>query len=316
MWTHRFSLATAVATWFLLLVGGIVHGTGASLACPDWPLCFGQFFPRMEGNILVEHGHRLFASSVGILTVALFVCSLREGRRAHRAVPGLAGLALFLVIVQGVLGGLTVIYRLPTLISWAHLCTSMLFFSTVVAIACLTRHAVTAPGSVFQRDEVPARSYGLLLLTTGLCYVQIALGGLVRHTGGGLACLDIPLCHGSVLPLSDHPTVILHAVHRLHGLVFAVVLFFAMPQLRLRLRRQTDGVRRALSVALPLGVLLQIALGLLSVWNYLALFYVTAHLGLGALLLAGLVVLCFRLRAQAATTAAGGGLVTQKGDAA
>jgi heme A synthase len=316
MWTHRLALLTAVATWFLLLVGGIVHGTGSSLACPDWPLCFGQFFPKMEGNVLVEHGHRLFASSVGILTVALFILSLRDGRSAHRAVPYLGGLALLLVIGQGVLGGLTVIYRLPTLISWAHLCTSMLFFSTVVAIACLTAHRAAAapPGALFQRDEVPRTSYALLLLTTALCYVQIALGGLVRHTGGGLACTDIPLCQGSVLPLSAHPTVILHAVHRLHGIIFAIVLFIALPRLRLRLRRHSDRLRRALLIALPIGVLLQITLGLLSVWYYLALFYVTAHLGLGALLLAGLVVLCFRLRGGEID--GGGALVTTKGDAA
>lgn len=322
MWTHRLAITTAVATWFLLLVGGIVHGTGSSLACPDWPLCFGQFFPKMEGNVLVEHGHRLFASSVGVLTVTMFIFALREGRRAHRAVPLLGGVALLLVIGQGVLGGLTVIYRLPTLISWAHLCTSMLFFSTVVAIACLTRHRAASqpPGAEFRRDEVPRASYALLILTTVLCYVQIALGGLVRHTGGGLACVDIPLCKGSLLPLTEHPTVILHAVHRLHGLLFAVVLFIALPRLRLRLRRQTDAVRRVLLVALPIGVLLQITLGLLSVWYYLALFYVTAHLGLGALLLAGLVVLCLRLRGEhvpsPSVVSGGGGLVTTKGDAA
>jgi heme A synthase len=106
-------------------------------------------------------------------------------------------------------------------------------------------------------------------------------------------------------------------VHRLHGLLFAVVLFIALPRLRRRLRRQTDATRQVLLVALPIGVLLQIALGLLSVWYYLALFYVTAHLGLGALLLAGLVVLCLRLRGERVASAAGGGvLVNPKGDVA
>lgn len=293
----------------LLLVGGIVHGTGSSLACPDWPLCFGQFFPKMEGNVLVEHGHRLFASSVGILTVLLFILGIKEGKRAHRAVPFLGGLALVLVIGQGVLGGLTVIYRLPTLISFAHLCTSMLFFSTVIAIACLT----AAGPAQFQRQAVPQRSYTLLLLTTGMCYVQIALGALVRHTGAGLACVDIPLCHGSILPLADHPTVILQAVHRLHGVLFALVLFLTLPQLRSRVRTEGDGWRRLLLIALPLGVVLQITLGLLSVFYYLALFYVTAHLGLGALLLGGLVVLGVRLRGVPQTSS--GGLVTTKGGA-
>lgn len=307
MWTHRFAVAAAVATWFLLIVGGLVHGTGSSLACPDWPLCFGQFFPKMEGNVLVEHGHRLFATTVGFLTVIVFIFSLREGKKAHRAVPYLGGLAMLLVCVQGTLGGLTVIYRLPTLISWAHLCTSMLFFGTLISIACLTR-----PG--FSRKEVPRRSYRLLLLTTALCYIQIALGGLVRHTGGGLACTDLPLCQGSLLPWPAHPTVVLHAVHRLHGILFAVVLLLTVP--RLRAPRDADFFGLALVVLLPLFVLLQITLGLLSVFYYLALFYVTAHLGLAALLLAGLVVLCFRLRAAPAAERIACGLVTLKGDAA
>jgi heme A synthase len=129
--------------------------------------------------------------------------------------------------------------------------------------------------------------------------------------------VDIPLCRGSLLPLSEHPTVILHAVHRLHGLFFAAVLFYTLPRLRLRLRRQTDATRRALLVALPLGVLLQIGLGLLSVWSYLGLFYVTAHLGVGALLFAGLLVLCFRLRGPSgALPSPSGGLTTPNGDVA
>ncbi len=310
MWTHRFAIVTAVLTWLLLLVGGIVHGTGSSLACPDWPLCFGQFFPTMEGNVLVEHGHRLFASAVGLCTIALCVAALRDGKRAHRIVPALAIFALGLVIFQGVLGGLTVIYRLPTLISWAHLCTSMLFFATVITIAGLTRH-VAIGQTRFHRDEVPRGVYALLVLTTVLCYVQLALGGLVRHTGGGLACLDIPLCRGSLLPLGEHPTVIIHAVHRLNGLLFALALFVTAPRLRHFLRRETDAARRALLLALPLLMLVQIGLGILSVWSYLGLFYVTAHLGIGALLWGGLVILCLSLRSTRAAATADGGVLVQ-----
>lgn len=313
MWTHRFAIATAVLTWLLLLVGGIVHGTGSSLACPDWPLCFGQFFPTMEGNVLVEHGHRLFASAVGLFTIALCVAGLRDGKRAHRAVPTLSIFALALVIFQGVLGGLTVIYRLPTLISWAHLCTSMLFFATVITIAGLTRHVVNGQ-TRFHRDDVPPGVYALLGLTTVLCYVQLALGGLVRHTGGGLACLDIPLCRGSLLPLGEHPTVIIHAVHRLNGLLFALVLFITAPRLRRFLRRETDAARRGLLLALPLLMLVQIGLGILSVWSYLGLFYVTAHLGVGALLWGGLVLLCLSLRgSRGSAESDGGALVPASG---
>jgi heme A synthase len=279
----------------------------------------------MVGNVFYEHGHRLFAGSVAVFTLALLVTSLLERRvatdrsgRLPRLVPLLCGLALVLVLVQAVLGGLTVIYRLPTLVSEAHLCTSMLFFATIIVIACLSRPRLrhSEPGPL--RDDVPRLSYQLLLLTTGLCYLQIALGGLVKHTGASLACLDVPLCQGSLLPLAATGTVIVQAVHRLNGLLLAVVMFVTLPRLRPQLRRQTDSLRRLLLVGLSLGMLLQIALGLLSVWARLELFLVIAHLGLGALLLGGLVVLCVELRAAPSSAAVGatGGLMAPQGGAA
>ena len=158
MWTHRFAIFTACATFVLLLIGGIVHGTGSSLACPDWPLCFGQFFPEMKGNVFFEHGHRLFASLVGVLTVIL--CGLCFGvvEKGQRWGRRLGLLAVGLVIFQGVLGGLTVIYKLPTLISLAHLCTSMLFFALVLSIACLSRRST-------ERIAVSRSAYRMLAAT-------------------------------------------------------------------------------------------------------------------------------------------------------
>src|SRR5262245_13322574 len=80
-WPRRLAVATAVATFLLLLVGGLVNPTGSSLACPDWPLCYGSPFPPMVGGIFYEHSHRLFATGVGILTVVLAVLLWRGGRR-------------------------------------------------------------------------------------------------------------------------------------------------------------------------------------------------------------------------------------------
>src|SRR6186997_1212624 len=68
---HGFAVGTAVATFLLILVGGLVHGTGSSLACPDWPTCYGSFMPKMEGGVLVEHSHRLAAGTVVIMTLLL-----------------------------------------------------------------------------------------------------------------------------------------------------------------------------------------------------------------------------------------------------
>src|SRR5262245_52024466 len=93
---HRFAVLTASATFVLLFLGGHVTSTGSGLAVPDWPLSFGQVFPPMVGGVLFEHGHRLAASAVGLLTLVLALWTvLAEGRPAVR-VLGL--LALFAVI--------------------------------------------------------------------------------------------------------------------------------------------------------------------------------------------------------------------------
>src|SRR5215217_3071667 len=98
MWLHRFAIATAAVTWVLLLVGGLVHGTGSSLACPDWPLCHGQFFPEMARGVEYEHSHRLVAGSVAIMTVLLGVALYRDAR--YRALRPLAVAAPIMVVAQ------------------------------------------------------------------------------------------------------------------------------------------------------------------------------------------------------------------------
>ena len=109
---HRLIVATAIVTFVLIFVGGLVTSTGSALAVPDWPLSFGKFFPKMEGGVLYEHGHRMVATVVGIMTVVLAVLLWRIERRSW--VRLLGGVALLAVIVQGVLGGLTVLLLLPT----------------------------------------------------------------------------------------------------------------------------------------------------------------------------------------------------------
>src|SRR5947199_8939208 len=107
---HRFALLVACATFFLIIAGANVTSHDAGLATSDWPLSNGQFFPKMVGNLFWEHGHRLVATSVGLLTIVLAILLQLRERRAW--IRRLGWIALAGVVAQGFLGGLTVKWTL------------------------------------------------------------------------------------------------------------------------------------------------------------------------------------------------------------
>src|SRR5581483_4034320 len=146
-WAYRFSLMLACCTLLLIFIGGLVKSTDSGLAVPDWPLSYGKFFPPRHGGILYEHGHRMAAATVGFLTVLLAFYLWRKEDRPW--VKKTAWAAVGLVIVQGLLGGLTVKLRLPPQVSIAHACTAQTFFCLTVCLAVWT--------SRFWRSDQPAR---------------------------------------------------------------------------------------------------------------------------------------------------------------
>lgn len=296
MWLHRFAIATAVVTWVLLLVGGLVHGTGSSLACPDWPLCHGQFFPEMTRGVEYEHSHRLVAGTVALMTAALGFALYRDTR--YRALRPLAIAAPIMVLIQAVLGGITVLLRLPKAITLSHLTLSMCFFSVLILIAVRTAPATRA-AQAESTELAPANLANAALLRTrplvGVSIVailgQIFLGGLVRHSMAGLACITFPLCFGHVWP-PESSSVYSERVHMLHRFGAVVVTALVFASAILVARRALRGSRiRAIAIAAPVLVLIQGTLGVLSVTSLLHLPTVTAHLGVGALLLASMVAL-------------------------
>ena len=193
-WPHRLAVATSATTVLLILVGGLVTNTGSGLAVPDWPTTFGYnmfTYPwsRMVGGIFYEHSHRLIGSAVGVLTVA-FAASLwwSEPRLWVRR---LGLLAVLVVVVQGVLGGMRVVL-LDHGLAIVHGCVAQVFFALMVSLSLVTSRG-------WQAAETPethgplASAAGLRRLALGtvpLVYTQLIFGALVTHNG---ARLDVHL---------------------------------------------------------------------------------------------------------------------------
>jgi protoheme IX farnesyltransferase len=293
---HRYTVLVAAATVVLLAAGGLVTSTGSGLAVPDWPLSFGRLLPEMTGGVLFEHGHRLVAAGVGLLTVVLAGWFARREPRPW--VRRLAWAALAAVVVQGLLGGLTVLLRLPLAVSVAHACLAQAFFAIVVLLTLATSRGF--PGAARPLALSPGTPLPILAAATAaLVYAQLILGALVRHTGAGLAIPDFPLALGRLVPPLLSVPIALHFAHRAGAaLVAGSVLWLVVRVLR-RHRDRADLVRPALLAA---GlVVLQIALGAVTVLTRLAVVPATLHVVAGALLLAACLVLSARAFAAART---------------
>src|SRR5882724_10770622 len=215
---HVFARLTAASTFVLIFVGGLVTSTGSSLSVPDWPLSYGQLFPPMVGGIFYEHGHRMVAGTVAILTAALAIWTWREEPRS--SVRRLAVAALCAVLLQALLGGVTVLLRLPTIVSVSHAALAQAFFCLVISVALTTSRGWLADDRAANPDD-PLRR--LAITTTAAVYLQLLLGAVMRHTGAGLAIADFPLAQGRLVPDLGSFPVAIHFAHRVGALV--VTLF-------------------------------------------------------------------------------------------
>lgn len=280
-WRHRLALLVVASTLLLVYAGGLVTSTGSGLAVPDWPLSYGMLFPPMIGGIFYEHGHRMVATGVGFLTLVLAVWTgLEEPRRGLRL---LAWSALALVVVQGVLGGLTVLLLLPASVSVAHACLAQTFLCVTIALAFVaSREWLSGPGAAEDRDSVrPAAATAVAAV-----YFQLGVGAVMRHSHAGLAIPDFPLAFGGLAPPLVDARVAVHFAHRVLGVVVLVAIAWLVG------RCARSGDRRLLRPALAALALtlIQIALGGISVLTAKATTPTTLHVANGAAIL-GLVLL-------------------------
>lgn len=279
-WLHRCAMTLAAATLLLIFVGGLVTSTGSGLAVPDWPLSFGQLFPRMVGGVLYEHGHRLLAGTIGFATLVLTIAIWTVERR--RSVRLVALAATGAVVAQGLLGGLTVLLLLPPAVSVAHACLAQAFLCLTVALAAITNPEWEDLRSRY--DDTPPPLAQLTRVTAAAVYGQLILGAVVRHTGAGLAIPDFPLAFGHLVPPFEHPGVAIHFAHRVGALVVATLVLATARATRTRGATDVHLGRPALGAVVLVAV--QVTLGALTVWTQKAVLPTTAHVAIGAALLA------------------------------
>ncbi len=197
---YLFSLFLAGCVVLLILAGGLVTSHQAGLAVPDWPLSYGQLFPPMVGNIFWEHGHRMIAGMTGILTLVMAVWTQKEDKRPW--VRRFAWICFGTVVLQALLGGLTVLLMLPDAVSIFHACLAQTFLCLITALAYFLSPAFSGPALPSSPALVKMRR--LSITTAALIYLQLILGAAARH-----------MPH--TLP------VILHAVNALAVLIFISV---------------------------------------------------------------------------------------------
>ncbi|HVH69277.1 MAG TPA: COX15/CtaA family protein [Gemmatimonadales bacterium] len=220
--TRRFAWlawSAATCTYLLIILGAIVRITGSGMGCGEhWPLCNGRLLPPLDVPTMIEYAHRLVAAAVSVLVTALAAHAWWLRRRARGgewdALARTSYMAVGLLILQVLLGAVTVKLRLPPWTVVLHLGTAMLLLATLLVIARLT--PVASPGFP-SFSFTPGWHPGLVAL--GLGFVSVLLGALTANLGAASACLGFPLCNGQLVPAGSY----LQYVHWTHR-VFAYTL--------------------------------------------------------------------------------------------
>ena len=302
IWLRRLSKLTVFSTLFLIFAGALVKSHEVGLSVPDWPTTYGkQMFAypisEMVGGIFYEHGHRMVATIVGFFTMvqAIWLGFSQEPQWLKK----IGFFALGMVILQGLFGGITVLFFLPPPVSIIHGILAQTFFMTTIVLA----YGLSIERS--KRTEISGSSgvkRGAVIMC-GLVYVQLILGALMRHTASGMAIPDFPTMGGLWIPtfsetmihninstlfdLDIDPVskgqVVIHFIHRLGAIIVTGSIGFFGYKYGSFVKKNKLAFAAMVSI---IGiVILQFSLGAITVLSERSPYIASFHVVTGAALL-------------------------------
>ena len=292
---------TVVVTFALITIGGLVRATESGLGCPDWPLCHGQIIPPFEYHVLIEYSHRLTASVVGVLVVA---CAALVWFK-HRESAGLKRLmavAVVALIVQVILGGITVLTELPAPIVTAHLFAAETLFAMLI-VAMLIARPATAGVQAARKHPY----FNTALVMAAVSMIILLTGTYIVGSGASAVCPSWPLCTSDWLP--NFGLQWEHMAHRLIAGLGGLYIIVAALQ-----ARRYKGQSRAL-VGMGMGaaalVVAQVLAGAANPWFRFVPAAQVIHLSLASALWGHLIAMAMvaaRLKFEPGEEAASTGI--------
>ncbi len=299
-WLRVTSLLTVLSVYALVVLGGVVRVTESGLGCPDWPLCHGRLLPPLELTAIIEYTHRLVTSAL-VTPLVLLTCALAwltQRRVGWLVVP--ATLAVGLLLVQAILGGVTVLTELPGGVVAAHLALGEALLACLMLVVVVAHRGALTRWSQGASQGSPDPFPRLALVSAAGVYLLILTGSYVTASGATAACITWPLCQGELFP--QHLLPMIHMAHRFAAAIIGIILLYTL-YLGSRGPHRSPDVRW-LSVSVAAIYLAQVLVGAATVWLKFPVSLIALHLAMATAVWGTMAALAALSLAQAGTRTA------------